>query len=661
MTNNNDISLIRLATRILLLSLLFTPFGHTSLLLGQRPDFNTIGGQQQGPGAFNAQGQPSFIDTVERPPLSVAAYPIADLSNAVEILDTLPEALHLFEPAYLVRHLVPNLGSENSAAQWQPWILSKRGLGFGHNQYDVLLDMLREPYLVEVNRAYGDLSVAEGSNPARPLLSSRHFNTRFFRSFARNIHLNFNYKSYSDEGQGFPRNVRTLESQNNSARYLDLKFFQKSKSGNRISYIQYDNPTINETINRDIYNAFTSIDTIGVNRTERSITLGNRIVSRIDSTDQNRWIWDSRLIFKTESYSALSSPLVKTNTAFLPTELIIEDFLDYRHELSRVILENDWSTDALGGEVKVKVDLESISENFGRDSIPFSRSYFTAVSSGSYQKDLGIFRVSGDINIGLGDASDQRGWGIGLQSSEKKNLSFDFSLSSQAYNAPIDSRIVFFNSRLVREEDRPAISELKLEGALAYKPTRTSFKLETSGTSNLISIGSDGLFTSVAERVVYLKAQIDQSYSLGPFHTSHSFLVQSIDDARFSVPAFSYRGDLHLKGRIFRKNMLYHLGADIHYLSSFDTPEFYALTGLFYNEQENTANGVLLVHPYLNAKVQSFQFFIKGVNALHRLRPLSLVVDSAGNQNVARNLPTVTGSSQYDFRIRFGIKWYFLD
>jgi len=107
--------------------------------------------------------------------------------------------------------------------------------------------------------------------------------------------------------------------------------------------------------------------------------------------------------------------------------------------------------------------------------------------------------------------------------------------------------------------------------------------------------------------------------------------------------------------------MLYHLGADIHYLSSFDTPEFYALTGLFYNEQENTANGVLLVHPYLNAKVQSFQFFIKGVNALHRLRPLSLVVDSAGNQNVARNLPTVTGSSQYDFRIRFGIKWYFLD
>ena len=154
---------------------------------------------------------------------------------------------------------------------------------------------------------------------------------------------------------------------------------------------------------------------------------------------------------------------------------------------------------------------------------------------------------------------------------------------------------------------------------------------------------------------------MDQPLSLGPFHTNHSILIQSISDDRFTVPTFSYRGDVHVKKRIFKKNMLVHLGVDVHYLASFDTPEFYALTGLFYNEQVNDGRGILLVHPYLNAKVQSFQIFVKGVNALHRLRSFSEVSDSAGTTSFARDLPTVTGFSQYDFRIRFGVKWYFLD
>ena len=633
------------------------PFGNTSFIYAQAPTILDQGGiGQRGSGA--EQFNPVFVDTVDRPPLLVAAYPIHNLSEPLEILDTLPETLHLFEPAYLAEHLIPNLGSENSAAQWQPWILPQGKIGFGHNQYDGLFDLLREANLVKVNRSYGDISVAEGLNSTRPLLSSRHFNTRFFRSFARDIHLNFNYKSYTDQGQSFPRNVRAIsQPQMNSARYIDLKFFQESKSGNRISYVQYDNPNIVETINRDIYSA-SSTDTLMVERNDRTLIFGNRISPRQDSVQRKDWIWDSRLIFKRQSYTTFAENLVKSNEAFLPIDLILEDSLNYNHELSRTILENEFSTDLLGGQLKVGLDLSSLRETFAKDTL--AQSYFTAISSLAFGKRVGVVDLYSSFNFGLGDASDYRGASLRAVAGFNK-IKLDLSLSTQDYIAPLDSRSVVINSRLIRRDERPAISEFKVAGELLYVPTETSLSFAYSNTSNLISIGQDGLFTSITDRIGYLRAQVEQSLILGPFHTSHSLLIQSLDDTRFSVPTFSYRGDIHVKRRIFKKIMLVHLGADIHYLTSFDTPEFYALTGLFYNEQISDSGGVVLVHPYLNAKVQSFQFFVKGVNALHRLRPFSQVSDSAGNVSAARDLPTVTGFTQFDFRIRFGIKWYFLN
>lgn len=643
---------------IWLLGLFFFTFVNSSLAQQGRPNFDPSGGFGQG-GSFGFDGpNSSFSDTTERPPLSVALHPIYDLSNPDEGLDTLQKSLHLVEPAYRYKHLSPNLGSPNSAAQWAPWILQEDGLGFGHDQYQKVVEDVSEPYLVEVNRAYGDIAIAEGYNQTPPTIggrgfgrATRHFSTRFYRSFARNIGLNFNYKSFTDNG--------FYESQSNSVRYLDLKFFQSSKSKNRTSFIQFDNPRVEELINRDVLTPGSS-DILTTSWSSSNIILGNRIMSHDTTGITDQWIWDSRLSYNIRSFDALGNNISSANSTFIPSAIILGDTVDYQHRANILSLDNEFSLKLLDGELKAGLLIQSISETFG-DSI-LSAGHIALLSDIIYQRRVGDLSFWGKATLGLADASRRSGLQAGLAWPISTNLHFEGALAAETFAPSLAHQTMFIGSREVMNNTLGEISQLKIGGTLNYVPSGTNVSLELKTLDGLVTLDTRGLIINSAERITLISLAADQEVKIGPFYTAHHVLLQNTSDNQISLPALSYRGDVHIRGSIFRKNMFVHLGADLHFLTSYDTPEYLALTGLFYNSDFTPNSPLFFIQPYLNAKVKQFQIFVKGVNLAHQLRSTNNQITlSTGVPRGVRDYPLVTGAPIYDFRIHFGIKWYFLD
>lgn len=619
-----------------------------SIAQGRVPDFNS--------GQFNGQQQSSVInplDTIERPDLIYTAYLLSDLRVPIYNLDTFVNDIHVLEPQYKADFISPNLGSDNSGSQSQPWYVPEEGVRMGSHFFDQVLSSTASPHLIEVNRSFAEIHVVRQGQGLGRHRGASNFNAKFYRSFARNILLNFNYHSYNDDGD------RSLfgndqDAQLNTLKRLNLKMSQKSKHGNRITYINYDRPAISQNVNRNFYG---TADVISIAQNARTFEIGNSIVFKDSLAAQPKFTLDSKLSFVTNGFSSTSTNLATNGSDFIIIDLP-GDTLSYVNNTSEIRLSNVLKKSFEGGLLKVGVDVNNVKHSLGAIE---RQNYFESILSLGYAKKLSDkLDIAVKSKLGLLDASGLAVLKGDLDYVYSEDLQFQMEGGFKSTVPSLLHRKLIVNNTVYSDENWNNPSGVFLNVRVAYKPTETSIGLSMKSFKNLFTISNTGTFEQLESSVNRLSLQLNQDLKLGPFHTSHAVRLQTISDDNFTVPKINYTGNVFLQFYLFKKRMLTRLGADVYFLPSFDLPEFYAVTGEFYNNGQAVGNSLVIVNPYLNAKVGPFHIFVKGMDVLHRLRSTDLLEVNGGQVRIF-DYSLVSGLPRHDFKLRFGIKWTFLD
>ena len=636
-------------TRLVFLALLITS---CAALTGQGrvPDFNS--------GQFNGQQNNTTInpaDTIERPDLTYTSFLLSALRSPISNLDTFVNEIHTLEPQYKTDFIRPNLGPDISASQDHPWYVPEEGVRHGHHLFDQVFRSTAAPEIVKVNRSFAEVHMMQQGSGFGRHLGASSFSAKFYRSFARKILLNFNYKSMSDDGDA-PLFGTVPESQASSMRRLDLKMSQESKHGNRVTYIHYDRPTVSQNINRDYY---ASTDIVSLAQSRRSIVIGNSWVSKDSINAPEKYRLESKLSFVKDDYSSSSNDLSVNGSNFTLLGLT-DDRLDYANSASTARLTNELFIPVGSGHLQTGIDIAKINHRLG--SID-SSSFFQAILTAGFYKpfsDRLTFSASG--RLGLLDASGLAVLKGKVDYKANDNLELEATGVLKRTIPSLMRQRLIVNDTIYQESSWGNIEGTAFSIASFYKPTSTNVDFSFETFSNLFTINSRGFFEQIGSRVSLLSMQAKQHLDIGPFYTEHALKFQAVSDDRFSVPNFNYTGDIYLQFHMFKKKMLTRMGADVYFIPFFDLPEFYAVTGEFYNSTQANGNSVIILNPYLNAKVGPFHIFVKGMDLLHRLRPTRRVPIPGTDRTLgAFDYPLVTGLPRHDFKVRFGIKWTLLD
>ncbi len=607
-------------------------FSVLSSLSAQRPtNFDSTRGVPSG--QQNAQNQ---ADTVQRPALDFNTFILTEnIRASIRNLDTSLNSVHLIEPLYRTSFLPANLGSENSASL--PFVkrLDIQGNHLGASLYDQVLDITSEPGVVLVNRSFWMLHYGQGIGLTQSSsLGSSHLETKFYRTFARNIYLNFSYKKYSDDG---------IRSQSNEFNRLDMKLLQKSKHGKRISFIHYDRPSISEEMDAD--GSASTANSISLTRSNQSLTFGNSIISVDTATNQTKFTWDSSLKFYKSQYGANSLSINDEDKALLGLK-IPGDTLTYNNGLNGISFLNKLEIPKFGGMVSASSEIgflnfksgnvtdENLTEvllNLKYDREINERWNYYLKSKFGFLDANGVAELSGYMNHAY---------------SEQLKLSMGLSIKSQIPSLMTQQIVV--NNTSFQENTWAWIKGADLNFTTQYIPSQSKLELSFGSYNNMIVMGANGLYRQLNESNKLLSITLNQQFNLGPIYSNHSLMFQSLTSDSFKPVPLQYAGNVYFKLPLFKKKMKTHVGADVYFIPSYNVPQIYPVAGDFFNPLSSSTSGsILIVNPYLNAKVDRLFIFVKGLNVARSI------------YDVQSSL--VSGFPIYNYRIRFGIRWTLLD
>lgn len=589
----------------------------------------------------SANSTNSIVDTVDRPNLTYNTFLLSDFEVITSNIDTSIGSVHLVEPYYQDLFLAPNLGSENSARASSYLSSSKNAIRLDNSSYQRLFDQTEEASLVKVNRSFWQLHYGSGQR-----IGGSNLIARFYRPFARNIDFNFNFHRFSDNGM-------SMADQGNSFQRIDLKLAQRSKGGKRMTYIHYDRPAINENVS-----TLNDEGVIVMNRSDQSFTLGNQIILRDSATAPLKGNWKTKLKYFKKTYTVTSSRLDSVNIELLPFNLQ-ESSLSYKNELKGLQFGNELTLAKFGGDVSFSIDANTYTNVLG-DSI--SNNYFEGILGVGFDRKINAnITAAAAAKIGFADGSGyvNVNGNVTASLSNKINLNANFEFGKNIQS--LEKSQLFINDTTYQNNDWNSLSHSSLSLKLKYLPTDTKVEVGYKNATNAVLVNRFGLFDQVADPIGLLSLKVEQGLRLGPFHTRHGVLFQSISNDRLTVPELNYSGKIFFNLWLFKKKMYTQLGADVYFIPSYDTPEFYALTGEFYNRDVTSrSSNIFVVNPYFNAKVGPFLFFIKAINSTYILFPSSYT--TINDVRVAQyDQALTTNFDLFEYRFKFGFKWTLLD
>jgi|GEM_PF-535559 len=155
-----------------------------------------------------------------------------------------------------------------------------------------------------------------------------------------------------------------------------------------------------------------------------------------------------------------------------------------------------------------------------------------------------------------------------------------------------------------------------------------------------IPVQADGL-KNVAQ--VFAEANI----RFGKIYTENKIVVQQTSDEYLRLPRLWSQHSLYFQGFVFKSAALLRMGVDMRYQSNLKLDDWWALTGQFYRQNDQTFISQPITDVFLSFKVNRFRTFVKLGNAF---QPLAF-----STRLVAPDYPT------RDMYFRFGLTWAFMD
>ncbi len=602
-----------------------------SIFAQRRPDFSASGNNMP------SQNM-STTDTIAKPPLVFKTYQIGRLSYRYGDLDTTLTEVHLTDPYYRQKELGGHLGSEYAASYGFVFRQQYEGLVLGQNTHPSMLGYDGNDVVV-TNRSYWDMQYGRGNifTPRGFLATRADFKMRFFKPFARNIALNFTYASNTDDGW--------LTNQSVNFKRLNLKLFQRTADGQRVSYIVYDNPRVLEEFAR-----INADDNGSLVEQRRRIEIGNILILK-DSVAVGHKIpsWHSKLVFSNDQYEVLSGELGAIDTEVYPQVLSGQGLrtVDYLNQAKSIKWSNSYHNSGLGGVYSVGVDIERWSWSGGSDG---AETLYPLTLRGTFDKDIGTnSKVGLSSRLGMGATSGDYGLKAVFQS-HKKDVLWSLSALVESMVPSLAQRGLTINDTvaIIGDPNFSNIDHRMLEIKWDKKLKNWSLSLRVDQYEDLILPSKEGDFGQRSFQTFIWYGALAKTFRFGAWNSKHRVSFQSTNNSDILRASWQYYGNISIDIPIFKQKMLTRLGLDLFVIPSYQIPVFRPLLGDFGISDVRAQSGdIVLANPYLNVQVDQFYFFVKATNLAQPILPRA--------QSFTQGYPV------YDTRIVFGVRWILLD
>lgn len=594
------------------------------------------GGQFDPSGGFNPNGlNQSPTDTLERGPFRVILVNTATLDTMTYQLDSTIRYIHQVQPLYKNNFLPLNLGPENGLHLSRFYHEKDHGVSLGYHLYDDLEKTLEDQGVKEVNRSFWQMHYGQGLRPERnalsgafrPVKKSTTFNTRFYTAFKRNINLNFNYQSLNDN---YPAEVNQVVGIKN----LDFKLSQRSKKNKRFTFANFKQFSFDEGV-RQVDRSY------ALNRKNLIFDIGNKLVLDSINTVRSPYLISHLTVDNSSFQSNSDAQNAETASQFD----YLEDTLAVRTKLNKISFSNEYIQPITQGKYSVGLTFDHLRSE--RDTI-LSQNYFQAILKGGLEYQLNDkLNLQLDSRIGLLDAANYYANALHLKYDFSNHLAFDGSLQLNQRLPTLEESLIYINATPIQEIELNPVGHKEVVAQLYYEPTKSKTSFSLSQFDNYIFLNAVGRFQQRLAPISLFKFEAHQVLDIGFLKTAHHVKFQKATSTIFSLPEWQYKGSAYVNFNLFKNRMKVQMGVDGYFIRSFDAPEFFPATGTFYNQELNTPSGnIIILNPYLSAKVDQFYFFIKGISF---------------EDFITSSTSFVTNFPRYPYSFRLGIKWTLMD
>ncbi len=656
------------------------------------------------PGNRNTSSQRD-TSIYETPDTSAVLYFYNDDLKHRRITDTL-EAIQIYNPVYRQEYgyYQADIGSPHRQSVYQP--LEREGIDLGFHHYDLYLKTARDIRFFNTNHPYSQFSYTAGTTQDEGYVNglfAQNINNNISAAidFSRIIHrggydsqrvrhtnlgLSAWYRSSNDRYYGFFTWAgNSIKQQNNGgiqsvAHLVDTLYIgrrslipvnietaQSEYNHDELTYTQYFNifrkrnspPSVvgrdsslvrspQSTVDSD--SLAIARDSLAVNRPPSSV--GRDSVRRLSLGTglSHRFRYKRELL---KSFDTQPSPFA--NPDFYGIFRTNERGL--RHFVRINKFENRFGAFLYLGK---------------NDAFRFEPALthaFVQINQEPHDSLLQELRVSGKLSTSIANVFDlnayahyELGANLGdylLKGEAKLKLrslgTLEGALLQHQYAPDLIQYRVFISQQLIWENDFKKTNETNFMVKYRLPKLNVGKKLtaDISGgiqnhlLSNLIYYDTSAVPIQ-AENELKNIAQVfvNGNFRWGRLHAENKLVVQQTDMMYLRLPRFWSQHSLFYQGPLFKSDGIVRIGADLRYYSSFQTDNWWALTGQFHLQDDRFISQPI-TDVFVSVKVNRFRAFAKVGNVF---QPFAF-----NTRLIAPNYPT------RDIFFRFGLTWAFMD
>ncbi|TMU55749.1 putative porin [Flagellimonas algicola] len=283
---------------------------------------------------------------------------------------------------------------------------------------------------------------------------------------------------------------------------------------------------------------------------------------------------------------------------------------------------------------------------------------------GTYLKDLGRLRLSGDLNYNIsGELA-----GNSFNAKVEYQMNDNYKITGGIH---VSSRMPDFNYLLYQSDyrnynwqntatfDKQQIQNIsfgidsKLLGHLEaeYSAIDNYTYFQSTATQEQIDNGEETAFVKPfqeASTVNHLRVKYVKEVKWRRWALANTVLYQNVtqDNNVINVPQVLTRNTLYFSKDVFKKAMFLQTGVTFKYFTSYNMNAYNPLLGEFYIQNNEELGGYPLLDFFINAKVRQTRIYLKAEH-------FNTLFTSEPNYYSAPNYP------YRDFVIRFGLVWNF--
>ncbi len=244
--------------------------------------------------------------------------------------------------------------------------------------------------------------------------------------------------------------------------------------------------------------------------------------------------------------------------------------------------------------------------------------------------NLGDYRVNGTLEYNLPTLG-----------------SLEVGLVQQAYSPSLIANRLILSETVVWDNDFNKIFETSLKATL----TIPRLELVISGQYHLVNnyqyYGTDGTPEQTGTAINVGQLMVKKHFNLWKFHLDNTVILQQTSENVLRMPKLLTKQSFYFAGFLIKRALFSHVGVDFRLNNNFRGDAYFAPTGQFQLQDEETLKAYPLLDIFIDFKVKEFRFFAKYENLTRQWYPVLAY-------------QTYLHPERFSF-FRFGVSWRFLN